>query len=287
MKHHHLHKELKKVNKDINRLSRSVPYPRKTDHSYGIYALGIALLLALGAGIIYFGPEVTGFVTFSESVVKVESESFSITESRTIEISTDLDNINTIMLSGAVQGKGKAAVFLVTPEKKYLAYYFEGDADSAGTEFKDMCYDTCHIDGLGSTNTLEFQLSGTTIDIDLIKYIYGRLIDFTLEPLIFNIDYKTKPATIIDLKLTNNELTDYTVLLYVDGPLSDSFSWQGSLIHMTSDQPELSIPITVKLPSNLPAGEYTHKITARYVPPDTHDFIGESPVAETFVTVYN
>ena len=56
---------------------------------------------------------------------------------------------------------------------------------------------------------------------------------------------------------------------------------------MTSDQPELSIPITVKLPSNLPAGEYTHKITARYVPPDTHDFIGESPVAETFVTVYN
>ena len=91
----------------------------------------------------------------------------------------------------------------------------------------------------------------------------------------------------IELKLTNKQMTDYSVLLYIDGPLSGSFSWQGSLIHMTPDQPEKIIPIAVKLPSNLPKGEYAHKVTARYIPPDTYDFIGESPVAESFITIIN
>jgi hypothetical protein len=56
---------------------------------------------------------------------------------------------------------------------------------------------------------------------------------------------------------------------------------------VTKDDPEKIIPITVKLPSNLPKGTYTNKITARYVPPGTYDFVGESPVAESFITIEN
>jgi hypothetical protein len=238
------------------------------------------------SALLYIGVETTGFVTFSESVSSSEQESFSVFSSKEVQISTDLDNINSMMLSGTVYGEGKAAVFLVTPEKNYLAYYFEGDA-TRGVNFTNMCYDTCHLENLGQDNTLLFDLEGMRVDIDKITYLYSRLIDFDLEPRTIEIDYNKEPAKVIDIRLTNRELADYTVLLYIDGPLSSSFSWQGSLIHMTPEESEKTVPITVKLPSNLPKGEYTHKITARYVPPGTYDFVGESPVAESFVVVVN
>jgi len=276
------HKDLKHINRHIDCISETIPKRQ----SYAPYFILIALSAICLSVLFWFGPEMTGMVTFSESVTSVESGSFYMTESGIINVNTDLDNINSIMLSGIVRGKGKAAVFVVGPDRDHLAYYFEGDA-SSGESFKDMCYESCHMDGLSRSNTLKFELDGTSIYIDRVKYLYSRIIDFDLEPRSFEIDYKTHPASVIDLKLTNTELTDYTVLLYLDGPLSDSFSWQGSLIHMTADQPEKIIPITVKLPSNLEPGIYTHKITARYVPPGTHDFVGESPTAESFITVNN
>jgi hypothetical protein len=276
-------KELEAINKRIDSISGSL----KGDSSKAFsHLLALALVVFCLAGIIYITGDITGFVTFSESVAKTQGESFSVTGPQTVTVSTDLDSINAIMLSGKVYGNGKAAVFLVKPERKYLAYYFEGDAEG-GVEFRDMCYDTCHVEGLGKDNVLEFQLQGTTMDISSIKYLYSRIIDFTLEPLTTEIDYEKERASVLELKLTNSQQTDYTVLLYVDGPLSSSFSWQGSLIHMAADEPEKLIPITIKLPSNLPRGTYTNRITARYVPPDTYDFIGESPVAESFVTIVN
>lgn len=277
-------KEIEKINKRIDCISGSLK--GNNSKAYFAYIFLFVIAAACIAGLFYFRSDITGFVTFSESVVKTEAGGFSATQPGTVKITTDIDNINTIMLSGKVYGKGKAAVFLVKPDRKYLAYYFEGDA-SDGVEFKDMCYDTCHIEGLGKENELEFQLQGTTIDISSVKYLYSRIIDFELEPLVTQIDYAKEKATIVEVKLTNSQKTDYTVLLYVDGPLSSSFSWQGSLVHMTPEEPEKTIPITIKLPNNLPKGTYTNKITARYVPPDTYDFVGESPVAESFMTVNN
>jgi hypothetical protein len=277
-------KELEKINRRIDSISGSLK--GSSSKAFFVYVLVVVVCLLCIAGLFYLSGEITGFVTFSESVAKTEAGGFYVDKPDTVRITTDLNSINAIMLSGKVYGEGKAAVFLVRPERKYLAYYFEGDA-GGGVEFKDMCYDTCHVEGLGRENVLEFQLKGTTIGISNVTYLYSRVIDFTLEPLTTGIDYSKEKAAIIELKLTNNQRTEYTVLLYVDGPLSSSFSWQGSLIHLAPDEPEKTIPITIKLPSNLPRGTYTNKITARYVPPDTYDFVGESPVAESFVTVYN
>ena len=279
-----LRAELKIINQRIRSVEKPVDY-HKTKVFIG-YFVFLAITFFCVSLLVHYGPEITGFVTFSESVVKAEKGSISVEESGTVMISTDLDNINSVMLSGTVYGNGRAAVFLKGAEKNYLAYYFEGDAGD-GVSFSDMCYDTCHIEGLGKDNTLIFELENTRIDIDSIKYVFSRIIDFDLEPRRWEIDYKKDPASIVELKLTNNQQTDYSVLLYVDGPLSNSFSWQGSLIHMTPEEPEKVIPITVKLPSNLPKGEYTQRITARYVPPDTYDFVGESPVAESFITIIN
>jgi hypothetical protein len=278
-----LNDKLKEINARIDSVSVSPDERRPRNHGY------LFLFVFLGvvfSALLYLGISTTGFVTFSESVYKADGDSFSVASSSSVRISTDLDSINALLLSGVVHGKGKAAVFLERPDRKYLAYYFEGDA-SSGVEFRDMCYDTCHVDGLDRSNTLLFELSGTSIDVSKVTYLYSRIIDFALEPLVVNIDYSREPASIVELRLTNRELADYSVLLYVDGPLSSSFSWQGSLIHMTKDDPEKIIPITVKLPSNLPKGTYTNKITARYVPPGTYDFVGESPVAESFITIEN
>jgi len=276
--------ELSIINQRIHSVEQ--PVSHKTTKAYIGYFLLFAIAVFCTSLLIHFGPAMTGFVTFSESVIKAEDAGFSVSESGSVSISTDLSDINSIMLSGTVYGNGKAAVFVLGPTRNYLAYYFEGDAGS-GTEFSDMCYDTCHLEGIGSENTLVFELDNMRIDIDKVRYSYDRLIDFDLQPRTISIDYAKEPAKVIELTLTNSQLTDYSVLLYIDGPLSSSFSWQGSLIHMTPDQPEKTIPITVKLPSNLEKGTYTNKITARYVPPGTYDFVGESPVAETFVTVYN
>jgi len=278
---------LDEINKTISQLQEELQGKKKPEKSSkaGIIIISTFLLISIGF-LVYFGAQTTGFVTFSESIMKTEAGSIAADTSKTVAISTDLDNINSVMLSGQVTGNGKAAVYLVRPEKKYLAYYFEGDA-TGGVNFTDMCYDTCHIEGLGQKNTLEFELTGTTIEINKISYIYGKIIDFELSPVSTEVDYTNEPAKIVELHLTNKEAADYTVLLYVDGPLSSSFSWQGSLVHMTANETEKVIPVTIKLPSNLPKGTYVHKITARYVPPGSYEFVGESPVAESFITVNN
>ena len=289
--------ELTDINKEISSISGSLDKEHNKSDTHTQKKLGRPksyaphfLLFVLAASclsiLFYFGPEITGFVTFSESVVKVDSGMISIQSSGPVSISTDLENINSMMLSGTVYGSGTAAVFVMGPTRNYLAYYFEGDAKE-GVSFNDMCYDTCHLESLNSENTLLFELDGTSIDIDNIKYTYSRIIDFDLEPRSIVMDYSKEKVKLIELVLTNNQLTDYSVILYIDGPLSNSFSWQGSLIHMTSEEPLKIIPVTVNLPNNLPEGTYTHKITARYVPPDTYDFVGESPVAETFITIEN
>jgi hypothetical protein len=279
-----LHKELEAVNKKLDS-SSATGYQKKIEAFGNCFLIFVIAAIGIYA-LFHLSPEVTGMITFSESFIETEAGGFSVLESGTVKINTDLDDINSIMLSGAVYGKGKAAVFLVKQDKKHLAYYFEGDAGK-GLNFSDMCYDTCHMDGLSKENTLLFELEGTRIDINQIKYTYNRIIDFDLEPRSLEIDYRQEPVKVIDLTLTNKELTDYTVLLYIDGPLSDSFSWQGSLVHMTAEEPEKIISITMILPDNLPKGTYTHQMTARYVPPDTHDFVGESPVAESFITIHN
>lgn len=278
----------KKLLEDLKRLEKRVDSAAADSHAHHYTAVFVLIALATVclSVLILFGAELTGFVTFSETLSAASDESLSASESGRIRISADLQSINAIMISGTVKGNGKAAVFLEGSGRNYLAYYFEGDAGQ-GIRFSDMCYDTCHINGLGSQNTLWLELEGTTLTIDRIKYIYSRIIDFELQPRAMGIDYRKDPASVIELRLTNKELTNYSVLLYIDGPLSSSFGWQGSLIHMTSDMPEKTIPITVKLPGNLPKGEYVHKISARYVPPDTYEFVGEAPVAESFVTVYN
>jgi hypothetical protein len=275
-----LNSELKTINARID----SVAEPKR--EPYHLYVFAFILAAAVLSLAVYFGPSITGFVTFSESVSKVETGDIHATKSSVVSIQTDLENINSVLLSGSVHGKGKAAVFLVKDGRNHLAYYFEGDA-GYGENFTDMCYDTCHIEGLGPSNTLLFELEGTSLDINKVSYIYSKIIDFELRPISETIDYKVEKAKVIDLIITNTEKADFSVLLYVDGPLSNSFSWQGSLIHMSPDDTEKIIPITVKLPDNLDKGTYTNKITARYVPPDTFDFIGESPVAESFITVEN
>ncbi|MBW2964559.1 hypothetical protein KY363_03795 [Candidatus Woesearchaeota archaeon] len=271
--------ELKQLEKKVDAAS-----DRHAQHYTAVFVL-IAIATVCLSVLIFFGAELTGFVTFSETVSAVAPETLAVSDSGSVDISTDLDEINAILLSGTVTGSGKAAIFLEGEGRNYLAYYFEGDAKD-GVRFTDMCYDTCHLEGLGKDNRLWFELEGTAITVDRIKYLYSRIIDFDLEPRVIGIEYQKEPASVIELRLTNRELTDYTVLLYIDGPLSSSFSWQGSLIHMDSGTPEKRIPITVKLPSNLPKGEYVHKISARYVPPGDYEFVGEAPVAETFVTVY-
>lgn len=276
--------ELQDINKKIALLSNSSAASKHK--TYALYAFFFVILAGCISTLIYLGPEITGFVTFSESFSRAESDSFSVARSKSVNIKTKLDNINSVMLSGTIYGSGSAAVYVVKPDRKYLAYYFEGDA-GGGVKFSDMCYDTCHIEGLGKENTLLFEIDSTKIDIDKIRYVYSRLIDFNLDPMRNIIDYKTEQAKIIDLKLTNSQLAEFSVLLYVEGPLSNSFSWQGSLIHLAQNESEKIIPITVKLPSNLQKGIYTQKLSARYIPPGSSPFVGESPVAESFITVYN
>ncbi|MBW2967456.1 hypothetical protein KY362_03135 [Candidatus Woesearchaeota archaeon] len=275
-------KRIKEVNKHIARVSPVTP------GSYNYKAVGFAmvLLIMLAGAAIYFGPGITGFVTFSQTTSKTQTEDFTVTKSGEVNIRTDLDSINALLLSGTVYGEGTASVFLLKDDRKILAYHFEGNAEG-GVDFDEMCYGTCHVEGMGRANTLLFELDGTMIHIDDIKYMYSKIIEFNLLPEENQIYYPEEKARVVNLVLTNDQLTDFKVILYIAGPLSEYFSYPGSIIVMTSDEQEKTIPITVKLPADLPAGTYDHRITARYIPPSDYDFVGESPVAESFITVHS
>ena len=112
-----------------------------------------------------------------------------------------------------------------------------------------------------------------------------NIIDFYMEPESIGIDYWQEPVKIIYLNIKSEERSAFNVLLSLEGPLSSSFSWQGSLIHMTPSEPEKKIPITMILPDNLPKGTYTHKITAIYLPEGIVDSEKGDPVAKSVITI--
>jgi hypothetical protein len=246
----------------------------------------MALAITFVSVLFIFGPVITGFVSFTEKDTKVVSEGFSVDTTGSVILSTGLDDISSMLLSGTVRGKGKAAVFLLDPGSPYLAYYFEGDAGS-GIRFDDMCYDTCHLAGVGNDLELWFELDGMTIDIDKVSYEYTKTVDFDLQPRKVGIQYGEGAEQDINMQIRNKDPVEYRILIEIEGPLSDFFSWQASMVHVSDDDAVKPVPVRLSLPANLPKGEYIHKVTARFIHPDTNYFHSELPVAESFITVYN
>lgn len=270
--------ELKEVNREI----RSILGGNK---KIAVAAL-VVIVLGISAFLFFFGPETIGFATFSETTSSTYEEDFTVTGSGTVSIATDLQDINALLLSGTVYGSGTAAVYLKKGDRKILAYYFEGNAEG-GKEFTDMCYGTCHVEDMDRKNELIFELDGTVMHVDRIKYLYSKIIDFDLTPKETTINFKEEKARIVNLVLTNDQLVDYKVLLYIEGPLTDYFSYPGSVIEVSSAEQEKTIPITVKLPADLPEGTYDHRVTVRYIPPSEFDFVGETPSETAMITVIN
>ena len=266
------------VNKKIDRVDKD---DRK--HTLRYFMIIVVLGSLFGVGL-YFGTD-TGNVVFSEDVIYNTDQEFFVVTSKSMELRPPLNSTKTFMISGEVFGSGKAEVYLMTETRNYLVYYFEGNA-AEGKGFENMCIETCNVDA-SSGGRLLFKLDGVTMRVDNLKYVNSQLMEFELEPEEMVIDYKLSSASAFDVTLTNPKQRDFDVLLYLDGPLSEFFSWQGSLIHMSPDDVSKEINVKVRLPSGLAAGEYPHKITARYVPPGDKEFIGSAPVDEMIVVVKN
>jgi hypothetical protein len=112
--------------------------------------------------------------------------------------------------------------------------------------------------------------------------------NITIIPAETVIDYDTERTKTIELKLTNRLNQDIDVTLKTKGPLTEYFSWEGSMIRMHANETEKKILINIRLPSNLGAGEYEHKITARYVPTESpYKFTGTTPAAEAYIKIVN
>ncbi|HII72198.1 TPA: hypothetical protein HA265_05580 [Candidatus Woesearchaeota archaeon] len=272
MKKDKFYTKLKHVNEKIEGVD-------KRDRPHG-YAILIVILGVVVSSLLFLGVKDTGYVVFSEDTTQNTAQSFFVQETGTVTVRPPIESPKSLWLTGEVFGKGKAEVYLVTAERMYLVYYFEGDA-TQGKEFENMCVETCFSDKVKEGSKMYFKLEGTSIRVDNIRYISPRLIEFSLEPKELTIS----ESTFVDVKLTNRQHRDFDVFLYVDGPLSDSFSWQGSVVHMSAEDEEKVIPVRVVVPEGLQAGEYPNKITARYVPPGDKEFVGSAPVDEMIVTV--
>jgi hypothetical protein len=244
-----------------------------------------AFILTLSVAMYFLGPQITGFVTFSETKSYSVDADILMTKSGSKSITNTLDDASAFLISGKVMGKGTISVFLINGDKKYLVYHFEGDAGE-GIDFRDICYGSCYIPNMNKNLRLYFDIENTAIQINKISYLYDKVIDFRLEPKSTVIDYNLEPAKIVDLTLTNDLSVDYSVLLYVDGALSQYFSYDAAVIKMTPDIPERIIPLTIKLPSNLAKGEYLQKVTARYIPTQG-TFVGSTPIEEVYIKVVN
>jgi hypothetical protein len=278
--------EIEEVNSSIKSILPPTPVSQGKKSKlpeYTFYTLLAAVVLFMA---LYFGPQIIGMVTFTESVITTEDVGLEVEKNSRIALEPTAENIDALMLSGTVYGSGRATVFLETSQGRELVYYFEGDAGE-GQTFTNMCFDTCHIKGLPDDAILSVRLDNTRLQIDKATYMSSKLVDMTLLPKNTVIDYKKERAKTVELTLTNTQKADYSMILLIDGPLTDSFSWEGSLIKMRANETEKKIPITIKLPSNLQPGTYEHKITARYVPPDGQQFTGTAPVDEAYITITN
>ncbi|MFC1723051.1 hypothetical protein ACFL0V_02850 [Nanoarchaeota archaeon] len=251
------------------------------------HVLSMVLLLVVGVGaglFLLYGAQYTGFVVFAEDEITNTDEMFFVKDSKVMELSIP-GSAQSLLLSGEVFGEGKVEVYLLNGGEKKLVYYFEGYAKE-GQEFKDMCYDTCHT-SVSEGAKLEFRLIGTSVRIDNIKFVASKIIDFELEPDEVVLKYADEKAPTIPVKLVNNRKQEFDVYLYIEGPLSDAFSWQGSLVHMSPQDLEKEILVRVRLPEGLVAGDYVHTLSARYVPPSDREFVGSSPVDEIKIIVRN
>ena len=277
--------EIERLNRDILKVSETA-YRHGQTKKVAVYSLALVVFSAVVFFGVYLGASITGLVTFSEFVVSSEQVHFVVNASGTLQLIPGIDQVDALMLSGSVSGAGRVAVFLVLPEGRKLVYFFEGDAGS-GRVFSDVCFESCYLSGVPDELILSVELDGVQLVIDGVTYLHSRLIDMVLEPEEVVIDYNKEKARVIDLVLKNSRKENFSVVLMLDGPLAQYFTWQGSVIRMSADDSEKVVPVAVKLPSGLPKGEYVHKVTARYVPPDAYEFSGAAPVAEVFVTVLN
>ncbi len=272
--------KLKGIKEKINDLDKPAP-----KYHYGhLTVILIAAISIAGVMLAITGTSYTGNVVFSEDTTTNTGTSF-IARNMQIKELEPPKNAQAVMLSGTVKGTGKAEVYLISGGEKKLAYYFEGNAGE-GEEFRDACYGTCYTK-MEPNATLLFKIKGVTLRIDNIKYTASRLIGFEMEPKEVDIDYKKEPVKTFDIKVTNPEHKEFNLFLYIDGPLADSFSWQGSIIKMTAEKEEETVHVEVRLPDNLAPGEYVQKITARYMPPSYKVFRGSTPTEEMIVKVKN
>lgn len=276
-------KQLNEINKELGKLSE-----KSSSKRYGIYSFALTLGILITFAAVYFGASITGFVTFSETVVSSENISSTFDTSQRLTLRPNIENIDALLLSGEVRGAGRAAVFMSgDDERKRLVYFFEGDAEE-GESFSNICHDTCHFTDSPEELPLSIEITGNIqLRLDSATYMHSNMIEFNIEPQQTTMDYTQEKTKVINLYLTNEQNKDYSVILFLDGPLSNYFSWQGSMIKMHADEKTKIIPITVRLPSNLPTGTFDHKVTARYIPPDDYEFSGAAPVAEAIIRIDN
>jgi len=270
-----MEKRFERIHKKIEEIDN-----HKTSHKSGNTIVFVIMGILLASMLVFAGG-ITGWVTFSEDTIKNNPENFVVEQTRTVIVDA-IPGSNALLISGEVRGEGKASVFLLVGDKKYLVYHYEG---KNGEKFTDACYGSCSVEKFDKAKLL-FELEGTKVVVTNIKYVAPRLIGFDLSPKKLIIDYKKTPAMTFDVTVKNEYEKDFDVILFVDGPLSDSFSWTGSLVHFNGEK-QKTVRVNVVLPDRLDKGEYANKITARYIPPDGRNFVGSSPKEEMIVLVKN
>lgn len=286
---HKFNKRIEKLEKEILQVDsrkRFNKHKLKQQASYAFFFILIAMTLV---GLYFGGVGITGHAIFGESFV--ENNNFNdsglfVEESGTRVLETNLTNINSVTISGTIYGDGKAGIYLEKDGKKKLVYYFAGNAEE-GVEFSNECSETCYIDDLSSPNNLSFELEGTQVRIDEIRYMYHALIDFEIEPKQIIINHSETLHKNILLEIKNKELEDFALMLYLEGPLNQSMTLHNSWVKFDKETSSKTVRLEIELPENLEQGVYENKVIARYVPRPGYKFKGSTPTETASIVVVN
>lgn len=241
-----------------------------------LIVLGLIFFLAIvfSFAIYKYGPEITGYTVFTREVGNrdILNLEYNQTQMYVWKLSQPQE-INSIMVSGKITGRGKVRIYLQDDNTKYLLY--EAFNEGRILNFNDVCMESCVLPRLNKTQyLLRLEVEDSTLILKSITYYLIELYDLDIYPKRNVIQFKPNLQQKFEVQILNKEKRNFDAIAYVEGNLSSFISLSESLLHFSGEDAQ-KINYEISLPDTYKSGTYYADLIVRYVPKGK--FRGESP----------
>ena len=246
-----------------------------TEIRRGYVVILMVLLISLGAFTLFRFGGITGLITFTESISNTDVLNLTIVEDT--EYTWNLGysgEINSILVSGKIIGRGSAKIYLEHRDQLFLIY--EKENNEPEFKFNRECIETCLLPNLKSDSyKLVFEIEEAALILDSINYFRFELFDIDIEQNRTIVEFEPYLFKTYELKVLNKENKDFKVAVFVEGELNNSITLYNSTLEFTSEDEFKIVKYDLDLPAELEPGKDRARIIIKYLP--DKKFTGSTP----------